>query len=255
MPSQAPRFNTLRIGANLVTSISQIIVPILPALGYGSFVGQQSAAQDIPIVPAGYAFSIWSVIFLMSLIYAIYQALPAYQDNPLFKRIGWYTAGAFFTNTIWMLVAQFSTINWPTAIIICIILGFALRAMFLLNTHDRKKEGRAYLIVHIPVSMLAGWVSAATALNIASVLNIESITLGILIIIVTVLGASYIIIKTHGNLIYALAVIWALTGIIVRQLMETREFDILLIGIGSIVYLAAAAWYARRFQLMSLRHG
>ncbi len=244
MSSNTHRFNFFRIGANLITSLSQIIVPLLPSLGYGSFVGQQSAAQDIPIVPAGYAFSIWSIIFLLSLVYGIVQAFPVYRHHPVFTRIGWYTAGAFFSNTLWMIVTQFSSITWPTAIIICAILAFALRAMFLLT--GNKKHDRPYTIAYATVSLLAGWVSAATVLNIATVLTIESTTIGASIILATALAVSSIIYKTHGNMVYASAVIWALVGIIVRQYTDVQHMNILLATITGILLILGVIWYSRR---------
>lgn len=235
----------LRISANLLGAIGQIVVPILPALGFGSFVGQQSAAQDIPIVPAGYAFSIWSVIFLASALYAVYQALPRYREHTLFRRIGWYIAGAFLANTIWMIIAQFTSINWLTAVVICFVLGFALAALFLLAASDRKKAGAARTIASIPVSLLAGWVSAATALNIASVLDIQSAPLGTGIIGGTVLASSYVIWKTRGNLLYTLAIIWALIGIIVRQISDVNDIGILLVSGVGVMYIASLALFIR----------
>ena len=41
------------------------------------FVGNVSDRYPTYVVPAGYAFSIWSVIFALSLAYAVWQALPA----------------------------------------------------------------------------------------------------------------------------------------------------------------------------------
>lgn len=244
MPIHANQSDRLRIGVNLTSATAQILVPLLPALGYGSFVGQQSAAQDIPIVPAGYAFGIWSVIFLLSLIYAALQSLSAYRTHPLFRSIGWYTAGAFFANTLWMLVAQFTAITWLTAIIIAIILAFALLALFRLAAYPKKQES-AFRLSYITVSMLAGWVSAATPLNVASVFQVQSISAGIGIIIATALGAGIIAMKAKGNLIYSLAVVWALIAIIARQRMEMHNAGIALAaGIG-IAIIAGSVVFAK----------
>ena len=245
MPSKSSHFDTLRIVANLITATSQIIIPILPVFGIGSFVGQQSAAQDIPIVPAGYAFSIWSVIFLASFIYALCQALPKHKAHTLFRAIGWYTAGAFLANTAWMVVAQFTNINWLTAVLICFILGFSLRALFIVARFDRTKEKLPYIAAYIPISMLAGWVSAATPLNIVSVFHIQGIFINTLILTLLILSASYMVIKTRGNMIYILTIIWALIGIIVRQMTEINNTPILLTAVFGLLYIATIGLYAR----------
>ena len=45
-------------------------------------------------VPSGYAFGIWSVMYALALAYAAHQALPRHAADPLYRRIGWRTAGA-----------------------------------------------------------------------------------------------------------------------------------------------------------------
>jgi hypothetical protein len=71
-------------------------------------VGASAAIQEVVergpgslIEPAGYAFAVWALIFALSLVYAVYGALRANRENPLLRRIGWYTAGAFgFTGSV-----------------------------------------------------------------------------------------------------------------------------------------------------------
>lgn len=41
-----------------------------------------------PVDPAGYAFGIWGLIFLLALGYAGWQVLPPQRENPLLRGIG-----------------------------------------------------------------------------------------------------------------------------------------------------------------------
>ena len=62
--------------ALLVLALGQVVTPlVLTALGGGAFTSANRAGEPA-IVPAGYAFSIWSVIQLLAVLYAVW-ALPA----------------------------------------------------------------------------------------------------------------------------------------------------------------------------------
>jgi hypothetical protein len=58
------------------------------------------------IEPAGYAFIVWSVIYLGSIVYAVYQFRPARREDPLLRRIGWWTASAYLSVAAWLVMAR-----------------------------------------------------------------------------------------------------------------------------------------------------
>ena len=76
--------DVVRQVANVAGAIFQIAVPVFT----GPAVGRVSAENPTLVVPADYAFVIWTPIFLLALIYAVYQALPANRENPLLRKIG-----------------------------------------------------------------------------------------------------------------------------------------------------------------------
>jgi hypothetical protein len=82
--------------AHVAGAIFQIAVPVFT----GPAVGRVSAENPTLVVPADYAFVIWTPIFLLALIYVVYQALPANRENPLLRKIGWFSALAYFSNGI-----------------------------------------------------------------------------------------------------------------------------------------------------------
>src|SRR5918994_2264027 len=86
--------------AVMLGAIFQIAVPIFT----GPAVGRVSAENPTLVVPADYAFVIWTPIFLLALIYAVYQALPVNRENPLLRKIGWFSALAYFSNGMWKLL-------------------------------------------------------------------------------------------------------------------------------------------------------
>ena len=246
MPKFSPARDAWRQALNLIFALTQIIAGyVFIIFNVGHNIASSSAASETPVIPAGYAFAIWGFIFSFALVYAIYQARPSERENHIFRNLGWFTAGAFFFNTVWELVAQLVTFSWPTFFVIVIILFFALAALFRLPAYKNLKVADRWL-VFVPVSSLAGWVSAATFANLSSVLNLNNFgnfglsleALSLIIIILAGFFAVFILYKTKGNFLYGLTVIWALVAIVVANL--TRAYDLgaaVLAGILALIIL------------------
>src|SRR5918997_2547335 len=94
------RWDAARQAANLAGALFQIGAPVLT----NEAVGRISAENGSLVVPADYAFSIWGLIFLLCLAYAVYQALPANRESPLLRRVGPFSAGAFLFNGLWEIL-------------------------------------------------------------------------------------------------------------------------------------------------------
>ena len=78
------RVDIARQLAVMLGAIFQIAVPIFT----GPVVGRVSGENPTLVVPADYAFVIWTPIFLLALVYAVYQALPSNRESPLLRRTG-----------------------------------------------------------------------------------------------------------------------------------------------------------------------
>jgi hypothetical protein len=80
--------------ANLLAYIAN--VSIVYAVGPTNLVdlptnAEVSAEYPSLMTPAGYAFSIWAVIFLSQLVWAIVQLLPSYRSSEMvIDGVGWY---------------------------------------------------------------------------------------------------------------------------------------------------------------------
>jgi hypothetical protein len=212
--------NPLRQTLNILFAVTQFFVPFFSQLtGIGQSIETQ-AGKDMatsPEVPADYAFGIWFVIFILSAIYAIYQALPSQRENQLFKRIGWWIAAAFFLNTAWMLIVQISGDGWPLAVIIILMLISTLRAFFGLIQDRKLFTGFDRFIMAPLLGLFSGWLSVAAFLNTASVFKASRFhTFGLsidLFAVVTLIFAAVmalkIIVNTRGNLWYGGTILWA----------------------------------------------
>jgi hypothetical protein len=81
------------------------------------------------------------------------------------------------------------------------------------------------LAVHLPFSVYLGWISIATIANVSVALTvigwdgwgIEPVTWAVVIIAVALL-LSMVILATRRDIAYSLVVIWALAGIMAKQI-------------------------------------
>jgi hypothetical protein len=219
--------DTVRRWANLIFAAGQVLVTYF-AFGRGTSFQQatDNGIQDPPIVPADYAFIIWSLIYASSLAYAIYQFRPALATNPLLRRIGFFTAGAFGGCCGWLLAARANQL-WMTV-------GFILWMAFCLFWSFAilwRSEPLAVLprgLILMPISLYSGWITVAIFANSASVIKahrwphflLSETGWSVAIVLVAGVIVSAIVAWTRGNLCYAITVLWALTGIAVRNFTE-----------------------------------
>jgi hypothetical protein len=218
----------IRQGTNLVFSMGQVSVTVLPAFGIGVSIGDRAVGGQAPVQPIFWSFFIWFFIYAACIAYGIYQALPAQGENESLRRIGFFTASAFIGITAYALVAQFGGSDGILIGIFIWILASLLYAFSRL-TEDRPRLTRTeeYTVL-APVSLLTGWVSLAILVNIAAaVKNSEMIPAGtietsfsVAVLLIACIVASGIIYKGKGNAWYAFPVIWGLIGIVVANIWQ-----------------------------------
>jgi len=77
----------VNIIAALATIGMNVLATTLPLNGQNT--GAISDRFVVFFVPARYVFSIWGLIYIGLIGYAIYQALPSQRRNPRLQRIGY----------------------------------------------------------------------------------------------------------------------------------------------------------------------
>lgn len=92
-----------RAWSNLVLAVAQVAATGLPRVGIGVDIGARSDAAATLLTPPGWSFAIWAVLYPACIAYAVYQFGRSRRANPLLRRIGWATAGAFLFNTAWAI--------------------------------------------------------------------------------------------------------------------------------------------------------
>lgn len=215
----------LRQLLNLSFAILQPIIAALVNLEItGPSIGAISNRYPTYVVPAGYAFSIWTLIFALSLGYGVWQALPGQRTNPLLRRIGWLTASALFATSVWMLVFQRSLFLLSVGIMGWLLISL-IGVVSRIYQHTAGLSSAEKWLVYVTFSIFLGWITVATVANVGQTLialgwngwGLEAETWGLIALLLAGAIAAIVTAATKGNGPYALTVIWALIAVAVNQ--------------------------------------
>lgn len=248
----------VRAVAALVFALAQILAPLLPAIGIGNPVGEQSADTQTLITPAGWAFAIWGPLYFGTLVYVVYQLLPRHRDSDLVRRIGWHFALAVLGNALWVTYTQLFSLGLPSVLIIVFTLVNLLAILRIFASTPAFSLAERLAVV-FPLSALAGWLTAATIVNIAAALNFHGIVLpgpaplisaAILVVGGVIVAAA--LVGTGGNPWYPLPFLWALFAIHqkagqVHDEIATATIVAGLLVIATLVVMLASADRRKRY--------
>ena len=137
----------------------------------GSTIGaiSQNIFANVLITPASYAFAIWGLIYLGLISLAIYQALPAQKNNFLLEKIGYKLAIASGFQIIWVICFLYRQYAASFVAMVCILLPLIAAYSHLpFKTHLTRWQR---WLVRTPISIYLAWISVATIVNGAVVLE------------------------------------------------------------------------------------
>ena len=204
----------------LASTVGTIGFNILSALGRINSVTPADISNRYltPITPAGYAFSIWSLIYAGLIAFSIYQFFPA--NLTKLRNIRMPYILSCLLNCAWIYAWHYDQI--PVCFLLILFLALVL---FRINSRLRSKDTpRDYWLVKAPFAVYFGWVTAAALINFAVLLAYletglsgeawNGVALG-LIAAAAVLGL--LVRFTLSNYLYPLSIAWALTAVAVKQ--------------------------------------
>lgn len=219
--------------------VRQIIVLVSAVLAIaGAFVGSGAAggtpiaeasggalsADATPVAPAGPAFAIWSVIYAGLLAYAVWQLLPAQATDSRHRRLGYPIALSLLLNAAWILSVQFDLLwaSVPTIVLLLIVLAGAFR----ITLASRPKNLVETVVTDGTVGLYLGWVTIATAANVAAVLTAAGFTgFGISpdlwgVLVIAVAGAIGVALALYGKgrLAPSASLCWGIAWVAVGRL-------------------------------------
>ncbi len=114
-------------------------------------------------LPAGYVFGIWSLIYLMLMVFTAYQALPGNRDRPVLRRVGWWWGINGLLNIAWVTTFSFGLFGLS----LIIMLGLLVT---LITIHkrvglDEYLPWSERVSVSYPFGLYLSWICIAVIAN------------------------------------------------------------------------------------------
>lgn len=235
---------------NTLTLLATLLVNYL----YGSgtmdapSVGAVSDRYPTLITPAGYAFSIWGLIYIMLIAFTAYQWYSWSKKRPeeSVRPAGiWFSLANIF-NGLWI----FAWVNEALAlsvIIILLLLFSLLQLVIRLRLEVWDAPLRIILFVWWPVCIYTGWVVVATVTNISvylASLGWEGAPLSAnlwAILVIAVAMAVYLFLTYARNMREAALVgVWGLSAIAYKQWGEQEAVALAALLAAAVLFLYAA---------------
>jgi hypothetical protein len=164
------------------------------------------------IQPAGYAFAIWSVIYLWLILHAVFGLWKRAED-PAWAATRLPLTVAIAVGVVWLWIAGQSAI-WGT-VTIWIMAAGALAAFLRAPTEPDR------WLLSGPLAIFAGWLTAASAVSTGVLIagyGVLSNAVSALAMLALVLVIALLVQGRKPRMpVYGLTVIWALAGVILAN--------------------------------------
>lgn len=226
----------------------------------GTTVGGLARKVDLWIMPAGYVFAIWGVIYIALAIWLFRFCLA----GPSRKRLGFLPftlSGLLFVatcclNIAWLALWHMERNFW--ALVIILILTVLAWMLYALVRRDATKAGTptaAKALDWIPLSIYASWLSVATLVNAGYMVvaghRVGNAVQGFATIIVVgaLLAVAYLMNRHGKDWVFGLVVIWACLGIGIRIFSFAAAMGVLVIALTAVgAFLVYFPW--SKFRLV-----
>jgi hypothetical protein len=251
------RKKALQVGnilAMIITIFVNALAVILPLNGKTT----EYLSDQYPnlFVPAGITFSIWGIIYILWVVFAVYQARDLFKkeeiEMPFLHQITYLFILSSAANSAWIFAWQYEYVG--VSLFLMIILLFSLLAIYVrLNIGRSTVSMIERLCVHAPFSVYLGWITVATIANVTAFLvsvnwdgfGISPLIWTLLVISVGVL-ITLLMLALRKDIAYSLVVFWAFLGIWIKRttpaftnndVATTALIAMILIGIGILVVI------------------
>jgi hypothetical protein len=176
--------------------------------------------------PAGYAFSIWGVIYLGLLGFIIYswRSLSNNNKNQFLPKIAWWFIISCIANSMWVVAWLYDQLGLSLLLMTLLFMSL-LKIIQNAGIGSRQPHDiKTLLLVHWPFSIYFGWVTVASIANVAAFLTkigwsgwgISGVTWAVIMLCIAGL-INVLVMHTKKLHAYGLVGIWAVLAISVAN--------------------------------------
>ncbi|MFP4471346.1 MAG: hypothetical protein ACLFPE_11705 [Bacteroidales bacterium] len=258
-------YQILNIAGLLIVLVTNYLANALPVAGMTT--GELSALYPSLFTPAGFTFSIWGVIYLLLIAFAIYQSKGIFSNseiprNRFLYRIDVYFLVSSVANGAWIFAWHYQVV-WLSMLLMLVILSSLIMIYLRLGIGHRIVSHGERFLVHMAFSIYLGWITVATIANAATLLlryNWNGFGLSPEFWTSLMIGAatviSLILLFRRRDLFFSLVIVWALTGIIAKRMMVTEEPSLAILltaGAGIFLIFAVIVYQAVRVYVRKVK--
>jgi len=249
------------IGRQLLVILSLAGVIVINGLANalplnGLETGEISDRFAIYFVPAGYVFSIWGLIYLALIGFAVFQALPAQRSNPRLQAIGFWFVLSCVANVVWLFLWHYEQFAWTLPAMLALLASLIVIYLRLDTGRSRASAAERWL-VEFPFSLYLGWITVATIANATQLLYYlgwsgwglppES---WFVLVLAAALVIDGLMAYSRRDVAFLLVLVWAFIGIAVKHaavpLVSISTWIVTLMIVVLVIY---SFWVGRRGRL------
>ncbi|RZK41808.1 MAG: tryptophan-rich sensory protein [Pedobacter sp.] len=197
--------------------------------------------------PAGYAFSIWGLIYLGLFCFTIYTGRSLFtkqEPHPALSKIGWWFVISCICNSLWVTAWLYDYTLLSVGLMVMILISL-LNIITSLNISLKRENNKNYWLISIPFTLYVGWISVAIIANIAAYLTrvkwdgfgIDSTMWTIGMIVIAGFVNVYMITQRNMRAFGAVG-IWALLAIAANQSTDSSAIVYTCYGISTAILLS-----------------
>lgn len=221
------------------------IVPILILVVLIIMVGVNALANILPInnlttgevsdqlgnlfAPAGLAFSIWGLIYLLLAAFTVFQFFPpaSVEAAGRLKQVRLYFTLSSLANAAWIFCWHYLALEASLVLMLVILICLIL---VNLKLGGKKLPFKEMLFLRLPFSIYFGWITVATVANVTALLVdlkwnrfglSEAFWTVVTLVVATIIAVA--VINRQKDWAYGAVVAWAYAGILIKHLDPLPE--------------------------------
>lgn len=236
--------------SNVIALVVTVIVNYLSNTGIfnGNTMATVSARYENLFTPAGYAFSVWGLIYLFLAAFVIHQSKGIFGSTeapPVVSRIGWAFVFSCIMNSLWVLAWLYDYTG----------LSVVIMALLLLSLLHIVRATRMELdVIHFktialewwPFSIYLGWICVAMIANVAALLTkYQWDGFGIsptvwTVIMIFIAGAVNLLLIWKRNMREAAMIgVWGLVAVAVANQSQDRTVFVTALIVAGILFISS----------------
>ncbi|MCC5938109.1 MAG: tryptophan-rich sensory protein [Lunatimonas sp.] len=209
-------------------------------------VGEVSTLYTMLITPAGYAFSIWGLIYLLLLGFLAFQWVAYLRNdaNNSLQPCGiWFLLSNIF-NCTWIFLWVNLALGWSVLVIFGLLISL-IAMLIQLESYSFSTAWRNRMFIHLPIGVYLGWIILATTLNMAvwlqstKTIGVSSPENWVLPVVITAVAVYLFLLYQHNRKEPALVGVWGFVAIAVSQ--WNKENSVVWISLTAAVVLLVLA--------------